>query len=419
MRCSVGWPKSVRLLVVPVLVGAVLVVAGSPAGAVDDVLVVPGQGSVFEGDDGTAVLEVPVRLSAPAAGTVTAQWQTLFGPGVNPGRAAEPGVDFDAGSGTLTFVPGDTEEVVQITVHGDSAAEAEEVVVVGFSNVTNAVIGGYFGLGFGTILDDDTPRFVVPGKGSVSEGNEGTTVLEVPVQLSGPASGTVTAQWQTLFGPGVNPANPAESGVDFDPASGTVTFVPGDTAEVVQITAHGDLTVEPDELVVVGFSNVNNAGIGGFFGLGFGTIVNDDTLPLIVLPRAVEPDGTPGEITTPEGDASTTVVEVPVRLSRPSTEVVTVLWNTGGVNWDDTDIVEAEAHIDYLAIWGGVVTFAPGDTEETVEVTVLGDTDVEPEEDLALVFYRPVNARLPLFNGLFGVTSVRIVDDDVAPTALE
>jgi len=33
--------------------------------------------------------------------------------------------------------------------------EADEVLLVAFSTPTNATIGGYYGLGLGTITDDD------------------------------------------------------------------------------------------------------------------------------------------------------------------------------------------------------------------------------------------------------------------------
>jgi hypothetical protein len=38
----------------------------------------------------------------------------------------------------------------------------------------------------------------------------------------------------------------------------------------------GDTTVEPDEYVVLSFSDPVNAGIGGYWGLGFAMARNDD-----------------------------------------------------------------------------------------------------------------------------------------------
>jgi hypothetical protein len=55
-----------------------------------------------------------------------------------------------------------------------------------------------------------------------------------------------------------------------------VTFAPGDTAKTVTIAVNGDTQIEPDEYVLVSFTNPTNAFLGGYYGLGVGTITNDD-----------------------------------------------------------------------------------------------------------------------------------------------
>ena len=66
------------------------------------------------------------------------------------------------------------------------------------------------------------------------------------------------------------------TGTNYVPASGTVTFAPGETAKTVTVSVIGDTLVEPDEWVVVSFHNPTNPTIGGFYGLAFGDIINDD-----------------------------------------------------------------------------------------------------------------------------------------------
>jgi hypothetical protein len=114
-----------------------------------------------------------------------------------------------------------------------------------------------------------------PGIGSVAEGNDGTTVLQVPVTLSNPSLQPVTVQWATPSSPGA-PAGQADPTIDYLPASGTLTFAPGETSKTVDITVVGDTVVEPDETVLVQFSQPTNASLGGFYGYGFGVITNDD-----------------------------------------------------------------------------------------------------------------------------------------------
>ena len=81
--------------------------------------------------------------------------------------------------------------------------------------------------------------------------------------------------WSTFVVPGA-PANQADPATDYTATSGTVTFTPGQTSKTVTISVNGDTVPEPDEYIVVAFTNLNHAAIGGFFGVGFGVIVNDD-----------------------------------------------------------------------------------------------------------------------------------------------
>jgi hypothetical protein len=117
-------------------------------------IVLPGIGSVVEGNSGTVSLHVPVSLDAPSTKTVTVPWTTKFAPGALPGQA-EPPSDFTAATGTVTFAPGQTTSSVTISVNGDTTIEPNEWLVVSFKNPTNARMGGYWGLGFGEIINDD------------------------------------------------------------------------------------------------------------------------------------------------------------------------------------------------------------------------------------------------------------------------
>ena len=240
----------------------------------DDATVMPGTGSVVEGSSGTSVVAVPVRLSVASPLTVTVPWSTIR-PAELPGSPADPVSDYLAASGTVTFLPGETTKTALVRVVGDVVDEVDEYVLVSFSSPTNAKMGGFWGLGFGTIVDDDALPAVVPGSGSVAEGSAGSTTLSVPVSLSAPSGQTVTVGWSTIRPAGLagSPASPVS---DYVAASGTVTFLPGETTKSVSVSVVGDVVDEVDEYVLVSFSSPTNAIIGGFWGLGFGFIVDDD-----------------------------------------------------------------------------------------------------------------------------------------------
>jgi hypothetical protein len=233
--------------------------------------VLPGGGTVMEGDSGTRTMNVGVRLSAPSTQTVTVQWTTLQ---LSGSTFADGSNDYTPAGGVVTFAPGETSKTVSISVNGDTRDEPDEYVFVSFHSPTNAVVGGFFGLGYGVIRDDDPPPVVLPSISApgVLEGNSGQQTSTVDVTLSEPSGREVTVQWRTL--------NLAGNGFaeqdDFTAASGVVTFAPGETSKSVPISVHGDTTVEEDEAVVVSFHHPTNATLGGYLGLGALHILNDD-----------------------------------------------------------------------------------------------------------------------------------------------
>ena len=87
-----------------------------------------------------------------------------------------------------------------VTIVGDTVDELDELVVVSFTNPTNTTMGGFFGLGFGTITDDDLPPKVVPGIAAQVTESCGScvSVVEIPVSLSSPSALPVSASWVAL-----------------------------------------------------------------------------------------------------------------------------------------------------------------------------------------------------------------------------
>ena len=74
-----------------------------------------GDITAIEGDGGTAAAVFTVSLSVPSSRTVTVDYAT----GTN--GTARRGVDYQAASGGLTFVPGATSQTFTILVNGDIA----------------------------------------------------------------------------------------------------------------------------------------------------------------------------------------------------------------------------------------------------------------------------------------------------------
>ncbi|HEX6663078.1 MAG TPA: Calx-beta domain-containing protein [Gaiellaceae bacterium] len=110
--------------------------------------------SVVEGNAGTTTLSLPVTLSAASSKTVSVGYVTSNGTATAPS-------DYTAGSGTLTFQPGQKVKTIAINVLGDTAIEQDETFTVELSSPVNAVIAQ--GTATGTIKNDDTAAPVSPG----------------------------------------------------------------------------------------------------------------------------------------------------------------------------------------------------------------------------------------------------------------
>ena len=139
---------------------------GCPASAA---LSVTG-GSVAEGDVGAASLSFLVTLSTPVSWPVTVDYATANG-------TATAVSDYEAASGTLTFVPGETQKTVVVTVFGDAAVEPDEAFWLNLSDPAGAPV--QTAQAAGTIVDDDlgTTAPLALDLTSLENGEGGVTMI--------------------------------------------------------------------------------------------------------------------------------------------------------------------------------------------------------------------------------------------------
>jgi hypothetical protein len=334
-----------------------------------------GNVSVSEGDSGTTNAVFTVSLTNPTSTAITVDFATADG-------SAVAGSDYNASSGTLTFAPGETSKTVSVAVRGDTTYEPDETFVLNLANASGATLGSG---ATGTIQNDDALPTVRISPVTVTEGNSGATSAVFPVSLSNPSSQTITVDYATADGS-------AMSGSDYTATAGTLTFAPGETAKTITVNVLGDIVYEGDEQFVVNLSNAANATFGT--SLAAGTITDDD-----------RPTITASNASIAEGDSGTTSLVFPLTLSNPSMQAVTVNYSTANGT--------ATAGSDFTAA-SGSATFAPGQTTQTITVSVTGETDLEPDETFT------VNLSLPAgTNATLGTTSVTetILNDDYAPVA--
>jgi glucose/arabinose dehydrogenase len=218
---------------------------------------------------------------------------------------------------------------------------------------------------------------------NITEGASGTSVANFTVSLSASSSQTVTVNYATAN-------NSAVAGSDYVAASGTVTFTPGQVSQTISVTINGDTTFEPNETFFVNLSNATNATIDD--NQGVGTIVNDDAEPSISI----------NNVTVTEGNSGTTTAGFTVSLSHASSQTITVNFATAAGT--------ATAGVDYVSA-SGAVTFTPGQTSRPINVTVNGDTTLEPNETFTVNLSAPVSSTIADNQGVGTIN-----DDDSQPT---
>jgi len=102
----------------------------------------------------------------------------------------------------------------------------------------------------------------------IKEGDSGPTHLVFTVRVNGSLEGQATLDFTTVDGT----AMAGDS--DYDAASGTLVFFPGDTLRRIDVVVHGDLRLEGNESFQVRLSNPRGIVLGDSGAIG--TIVNDE-----------------------------------------------------------------------------------------------------------------------------------------------
>lgn len=118
------------------------------------------------------------------------------------------------------------------------------------------------------------------------------------------------------------------------------------------------------------------------------------------VPALPKPSASISGASAPEGNGNTTL-SFPVTLSASTPLPVSISYATSNGT--------ATAPADFTSATG-TVTFAPGETSKTINVTVVGETAYEPDETFTVALSNPVNATI----GTGSATGTIQNDDPVA-----
>jgi Ca2+-binding RTX toxin-like protein len=331
-----------------------------------------GDASVQEGNTGVTSVSLTVSRSGDLSQAASVGYETA-------GDTAIAGTDFTAKSGVVDFAVNESSKVITLEVSGDTLVEGSESFFVNLLNPINAVVADRQGVV--TITNDDAaplPTLAI-GNVSVTEGNSGTVNAVFTVTRSGDTSGISTVLYAT--------ANGTATGEDYTAGNGTLTFAAGDVTQTVTVVVSGDTVVEGNENFLVNLSSPTNATI--VTGQGTGTITNDDVAPL-------PPTLAIGNGSVTEGNNGTVNLVFTVTRSGDTSGASTVLYATANGT--------ATSGEDYTA-GNGTLSFAVGETTQTVTVVVAGDEVVEGNETVLVNLSGATGATITTAQGTGTITN--------------
>lgn len=318
------------------------------------------------------VIEFVVSLSAPAVAQVSVDFSTL---NVLAG-AGYPDYDYVSTSGRLVFAPGQTTQVVRVTVSDDNVAEGIESIALLLSSPTNAVLAHRYG--YATLFDNDTMadsahRAVLSVHDLVIDAS--SDLATFTVSLDKAVNGTFSVGYGTVAGS-------AAAGSDFIDTRGSLTFEAGETVKTVSVVLPHDSAAEGAESFKLALGALSGAGAQYVVA---GRPAGTATIGAHGQSAVSKPNISISDAVVRESDG---YAEFVVTLSAPSSSQVSVdfstLNGTAGAGYPD---------YDYISTSGSLV-FAPGVTTQTVRVAVNTDALSEGNETFSLRLSSAVNGTI-------------------------
>jgi hypothetical protein len=306
---------------------------------------------------------IAVTLSAPSGRSVTVKYAT-------ENLSATSGSDYTAASGTLTFTPGQTSKTVSVPILNNTAVESDETFKVTLSNPVNAELRAVPEEHVRTIVDED--RFgafkLSATSYSASEPGATATAATITVVRVGGSAEAVGVTCATSDGT-------ATSSSDYTATSKTLTFAAGETSKTFTVPIGDDLLDEAGETFTVTLSDPTGGAILAAPTSATVTIADNDPTPTVQFDTAAS-----------SGAESRSPAAIGVVLSAASGQEVSVKYATA----NGTATISGN---DYAAA-SGTLTFPPGETRRAIDVPVLDDTSVEPNETFSVTLSSPVKATL-------------------------
>lgn len=339
--------------------------------SIEDVIV--GEGSPFA--------EFVVRLNAPSVKDIQLFYSAVSGTANT--------LDFDpAGTQSIVLLAGETVKTFRIPLEPDTTAEFAETWFVALNQPSQQT--GVFlerSLVSATIVDNDT----LLGTPQVSIRDvfvdEAEGVANFVITLSGRSNNEVSMVVSTRDGI-------AKAGQDYTAVTGQkVSFAPGQTAVTISVPILNDAISELAEMFSLEVSDVQFATISD--SVATAEIAASDFEANQRVRVFVQ------DVLVSESEP---FAEFVVQLNRPSTQFVTLEYFTSSLT--------ASSFNDYSSLSRQVMSFAPGETVNTVRVPLLRDNTVEQPETFELRLAVPAEQQ-PFVTLSQGFARATIIDSSM------
>jgi hypothetical protein len=317
--------------------------------------------------------EIAVSLSRISS-TVTSVDYTVTG-----GTATAEGGDFTLSSGTLNFLPGETVEIIPLTLTNDSAVEVAETVVVSLTNGVGLQLGSLNQHTL-TITDDDLPvvTLTAPDASAAESGDPASFLLTR-------AGGDITAPLIVA----VTLSGTATFGVDTAAIATTYTLPANEMSLAIPVIATNDTANEGMETLIMTLA-AGSYVIGTPSTATVGVLDDDRSIVSISANDSVASE-TPGN-----------VGQFTVTRTAPFTSALTVTLAISGNATNTTD---------YSTI-STTLSFAANETFRTVNVTPVNDSVIEADEVVTVSIASGSGYDI----GTPFSASVSLMDNDQAPS---
>jgi hypothetical protein len=309
--------------------------------------------------------KVLATLNKPSGKVITAEYVTI-------GGTAEADIDFVPLTGSLVFLPGETEKAIIIDTLEDEEVEDLQFFLIRLSELQNAsgdVLESHV-----NIIDNDVLPTLSVADASVDEGGE----VQFKIHLSSLSRQDVSFDFLTQ-------GDSATAQIDFTSVKGTGVIPAGQSEVLIRVSTLEDSLYENNETFFLNISNGIQATI--LDGQGVARIVDNDSPPLISVSDASAEEGQP--------------LEFLVSLNTVSgRDVVVNLATVDG---------KAKAGEDYL-FKSTQLTILSGQTFLKVPIATLNDALYEGPEEFFVQLSEAIHGTIAQSRGVATIT-----DDDEPP----